>query len=415
MSEARYRTIVQSALDAIVVMDDLGHIREFNPAAELIFGWKREQVVGLDIADVLLPPELREGHRRGLERHLASGDTTLLDRRRELVALRAGGVRFPIELTVTRSDTGATPSFTAFIRDLTDQHRLAEAVANHSRHDIVTGLERYVVFEPRLIRMLEEGDFVAILLVDLDRFHGINESIGHKLGDEVLRTVGIRLRTLASEQVATCHFASDEFVVIQQGGDQDAAMRLAEKIRNLLAVPFESDQYRVLLTTTIGISCAPAHGNVALDLLRRAQAAAERAKELGRDCVCPFLTSDMQDIEDRVTKGGLLRAAVTAGELTLYYQPQFASSDLRLMGFEALLRWHSPQLGEVPPVRFIPIAESLGLMSEIGRWVVREACRQARAWLDEGHHDFTIAVNVSPQQLLRPGLAHIVEDALREF
>ncbi|MET0655919.1 MAG: EAL domain-containing protein [Pseudoxanthomonas sp.] len=415
VSEARYRTIVQSALDAIVVMDDLGHIREFNPAAELIFGWKREQVVGLDIADVLLPPELREGHRRGLERHLASGDTTLLDRRRELVALRAGGVRFPIELTVTRSDTGATPSFTAFIRDLTDQHRLAEAVANHSRHDIVTGLERYVVFEPRLIRMLEEGDFVAILLVDLDRFHGINESIGHKLGDEVLRTVGIRLRTLASEQVAICHFASDEFVVIQQGGDQDAAMRLAEKIRNLLAVPFESDQYRVLLTTTIGISCAPAHGNVALDLLRRAQAAAERAKELGRDCVCPFLTSDMQDIEDRVTKGGLLRAAVTAGELTLYYQPQFASSDLRLMGFEALLRWHSPQLGEVPPVRFIPIAESLGLMSEIGRWVVREACRQARAWLDEGHHDFTIAVNVSPQQLLRPGLAHIVEDALREF
>ncbi|MET0582034.1 MAG: EAL domain-containing protein [Pseudoxanthomonas sp.] len=415
VSDARYRTIVQSALDAIVVIDALGHIQEFNPAAERIFGWKREQVIGLDIADVLLPPELQGGHRRGLERHLATGDTALMDRRREMVALRAGGERFPIELTVTRSDTGTGPSFTAFIRDLSDQHRLAEAVANHARYDLVTGLERYVVFEPQLIGMLEEGGFVAILLVDMDRFHGINESIGHKLGDEVLRTVGARLRALAGEHVFACHFASDEFVVIQRGGDWDTAMRLAEDIRSALSAPFESEMYRVLLTSTVGMSCAPAHGTVALDLLRRAQVAVERAKELGRDCVCPFLTSDMQDIEDRVTKGGLLRAAVAAGELTLYYQPQFASSDLRLMGFEALLRWHSPLLGEVPPVRFIPIAESLGLMSEIGGWVVREACRQARAWMDEGHADFTIAVNVSPQQLLRPGLAHVVKDALREF
>ena len=416
VSEARYRAIVHSALDAIIVIDHMGCIQEFNPAAERIFHWKREQVVGLDIAAVIVPPELRDRHRQGLLKHIATGVTTLLDRRLELVAIRAEGDRFPIELTVTRSDLEATPYFTAFIRDLTEQHRLSAEVANHARHDVVTGLDRYAVLQPRLVRMLQEDNaFVAVMLIDLDRFHGINESIGHELADEVLRAVGVRLQTFCSEQVAICHFASDEFVVVQHGGDGDSAVVLAEKIRNLLAIQFEGPGYRVLLTATIGMSCAPSHGDAALDLLRRAQMAVERGKGLGRDCVCPFLTADMQDIEDRVTKGGLLRGAAQAGELVLYFQPQFASRDLRLTGFEALLRWHSPLLGEVPPGRFIPVAEALGLMSEMGDWVVREACRQARAWLDAGHSGFTIAVNVSPQQLRRPGLARTVGDALREF
>ena len=414
-SDARYRAIVQSALDAIIVIDDAGLIREFNPAAERIFGWTREEVTGLDVA-LVIPPDLRDHHHRGFLRHLKTGVPTLLDRRLELIAVRAGGECFPVEMTVTRSDREATPYFTAFMRDLTEQRRLTAAVADHARYDIVTGLERYAVFEPRLISMMGDGKgFVAVMLIDLDRFHGINESIGHELADEILRAVGIRLQALASEQVAVCHFASDEFLVVQQGGDETSAIAFAEYIRNLLSMPFDADQYRVLLTSTIGMSCAPAHGSVALDLLRRAQMATERGKDHGRDRVCAFLAADMRDMEDRAGMGGLLRAAAQAGELVLHYQPQFAASDLRLIGFEALLRWNSPTLGTVPPGRFIPIAEALGLMSEIGNWVVREACRQARAWMDAGHRDFTIAVNVSPQQLRRPGLARAVGEALREF
>lgn len=415
-SDARYRAIVQSALDAIIVIDGHGHIREFNPAAERVFRWRREQVMGLDIAEVIIPPEQRNKHRPGLQRHLTTGSATLLDRRLELVAIRAGGERFPIELTVTRNDSEAAPYFTAFIRDLTEQQRLTAAVAHHARHDIVTGLDRYSILEPRLIGAVADGTtFAAVIFIDLDRFHEINESIGHGCGDEVLRAVGVRLQALASEQIAVCHFASDEFVVFQQGGDPLSAARLAESVRNLLALPFEADGYRVLLTATIGLSFAPAHGRIALELLRRAQAAAERGKGSGRDCVCAFQTEYMQDIEDRISMGGLLREAVQAGEFTLHYQPQFAALDMRLTGFESLLRWNNPVLGDVSPARFIPIAEGLGLMPEIGNWVIREACRQARAWLDAGHSNFTIAVNVSPQQLRRPGLHLAVGDALREF
>ncbi|MGO1001898.1 putative bifunctional diguanylate cyclase/phosphodiesterase [Lysobacter sp. CA196] len=414
--DARYRAIVQSALDAIIVIDELGQIREFNPAAERVFGWKREQVLGLEVAEVIIPPDVRDNHRRGFRRHLMTGTSTILDRRLELVAIRAGGERFPVELTVTRIDGNDTAYFTAFIRDLTEQKRLLAAEADHARYDVVTGLERYSVLEPHVIRAIEDrGSFAAVIFIDLDRFHGINGSLGHNNGDQVLRAVGARLQSLASQQVAICHFASDEFVVIQQGGDEAAAVRLAESIRNLLTLPFEGGNYRVLLTATIGISYAPAHGYSVVDLMRRAQAAAERGKVLGRNCVCPFQTEDMQDIEDRTVMGGLLREAVQAGELVLQYQPQFAASDMRLTGFESLLRWNSPVLGDVPPDRFIPIAEGLGLIREIGDWVIREACRQIRLWLDTGYTGFTIAVNVSPQQLRRVGLHRAVDDALREF
>ncbi|WP_408951618.1 putative bifunctional diguanylate cyclase/phosphodiesterase [Lysobacter sp. Hz 25] len=407
---------MQSALDAIIVIDELGQITEFNPAAERVFGWRREQVIGLEVAEVIIPPDVRDNHRRGFRRHLMTGTSTILDRRLELVAIRAGGERFPVELTVTRIDGGTVAYFTAFIRDLTEQKRLLAAEADHARYDIVTGLVRYSVLEPQMIRAVENaGAFAAVIFIDLDRFHGINGSLGHKNGDEVLRAVGVRLQSLASEQVAVCHFASDEFVVVQQGGDGAAAVRLAESIRNLLTLPFEGDSYRVLLTATIGISYAPAHGDIALDLMRRAQAAAERGKVLGRNCVCPFQTEDMQDIEDRIVMGGLLREAIQAGELMLQYQPQFSASDMRLTGFESLLRWSSPVLGDVAPDRFIPIAEGLGLIREIGDWVIREACRQVRLWLDAGYGGFTIAVNVSPQQLRRAGLHRSVDEALREF
>jgi PAS domain S-box-containing protein/diguanylate cyclase (GGDEF)-like protein len=413
-SEARYRAVMRSALDAIIVIDHLGRITEFNPAAESRFGWKGAQVMGLDISDVVIPPQLRDAHRRGLSRHLATGESRLLDRRVELVAVRAGGTTFPIELTVTRCDDEAPPYFTAFIRDLTERRQLFEAVADHVRHDFVTGLDRYAVLEPLLLVMLANpGSRVSVLFVDLDRFHGINEAIGHQLADEVLRSAGARLQAIASEDVAIAHYASDEFVVVQHGGDDETTARLAQDIRALLSNPFDGANYRVRLTATIGISCAPEHGRTTIDLLRRAQVAAQRGKGMGRDCTSFFRTEDMQEIEDRIVLGGRLRAAADAGEFALHYQPKFAVADGRLTGFEALLRWHSPLLGHVPPARFIPIAEALGLMTEIGNWVVGQALRQAREWIDAGHGQFHIAVNVSPQQLRRPGFARVVETALR--
>lgn len=163
------------------------------------------------------------------------------------------------------------------------------------------------------------------------------------------------------------------------------------------------------------MSHAGVHGTTSTELLRRAQAAKERGKALGGDCVSVFRTEQMQDIEDRMTLGGGLRSAARAGEFELHYQPQIDAGSGALNGFEALLRWDSPTLGAVAPARFIPVAESLGLMPEIGAWVIREACRQARHWLDASHAGFVVAVNVSAHQLHRPGLVEVVRNALADF
>jgi EAL domain-containing protein (putative c-di-GMP-specific phosphodiesterase class I) len=180
-----------------------------------------------------------------------------------------------------------------------------------------------------------------------------------------------------------------------------------------VAEPLEGPGYRLRLTASVGISHSPVHGGDPKSLLRRAEAAMYQAKQEGRDCVVEFSIAEMQNLEDRLQLGNHLRDAIRLGELELYYQPQYRAADRRMTGFEALLRWNSRQLGQVMPARFIPVAEALGLMPEIGEWVIDTACRQLREWLDRGYGDFTLAVNVAAQQLQRPGLVGQVAGALR--
>src|SRR5690606_12787788 len=170
--------------------------------------------------------------------------------------------------------------------------------------------------------------------------------------------------------------------------------------------------YRLFLTASIGIARAPEHGESAMELLRRAEAATGRAKRLGRDTACEFSTEQMQELEDRLVLGARLREAVARDELELHYQPILDAGSRSITALEARVRWNSPELGRVPPGRFIPIAEALGLMPEVGLWVINEACRQLRAWQDAGHAGFTVAVNVSALQLQRPDFVRGVGECL---
>lgn len=297
-----------------------------------------------------------------------------------------------------------------------DRERIQTELAYRSAHDAITGLELYSVLQPRIDGMISSGNGVAsVLLLDLDGFKGINESIGHERADRVLRVVADRLRAWESDSIAISHLAGDEFVIAVAGRDESAVLALADEMRTAVAKPIVDIEFPLVFSATVGVSHAGAHGPTSRQLLRRAQAAKERGKSHGRNCVSVFLTEQMQDIEDRMTLGGRLRSAARAGEFQLHYQPQFDAATSELKGFEALLRWDNPEIGSVPPTRFIPIAESLGLMPEIGSWVIREACRQARLWLDAGHVGFVIAINVSAQQLQRPGLVQVLTQALADF
>ena len=301
----------------------------------------------------------------------------------------------------------------AVAHDVTERREVEAALAYADTHDALTDLPHRTVLEDVLASELETATSVWVFMLGLDRFHTINESMGHVVGDDVLRRVAKRLLARLGQGGHIARFAGDQFAIAVADLDETSAMELADRLREAVVRPIDSEEYRLVLTASVGISHSPEHGRSPQDLLRRAEAAMSRAKRQGRDSVYLFSVQQMRDIEERLLLGHRLRGAVQRGEMELHYQPQHGSRNGALNGFEALLRWNDPQRGCISPVRFIPIAETLGLMPEIGQWVADEACRQARAWLDRGHRDFSIAVNVSAQELQRPGLVAHLADALR--
>ena len=302
----------------------------------------------------------------------------------------------------------------AVAHDVTGQ-RLAEAALVHAAsHDAVTTLPHHLGLERAVDAMLQDADTpVWMLLINVDRFKAVNESMGHGIGDEVLQILAQRLQATVGAHGHIARLPGDTFVVALASPATGDVMALAERLRLDVAKPIESSGYRLLLTASIGVSHSPEHGRTEQELLRRAEAAMGRAKRHGCDMVCEFSVEQMRELEDRLSLGGLLRRAIERGEMSLHYQPQHHATSRELNGFEALLRWQSGVLGDISPTRFIPVAEALGLMPEIGAWVVNEASRQARAWLDQGYREFQISVNVSAQELQRPGLIGHVSDALQ--
>lgn len=302
----------------------------------------------------------------------------------------------------------------AVARDITERRQAEAELAYASNHDAVTGLPHHLVLERALAAMLRDTAMsMWVLIIGPDRFQVVNESVGHATGDDVLKRLAGRLQATLGEQGQIARFAGDKFVVAVRGMSRQAVLELAERLRAAVAAPIEGHDYRLLLTASVGISHSPDHGANPKSLLRSAEAAMSQAKRDGRDRVSEFSIGQMRALEERLVLGSHLRDAVRDGELELYYQPQHRAIDRVLTGFEALLRWNSHELGLVSPGRFIPVAEALGLMPEIGEWVLDAACRQVRTWLDHGHRGFNLAVNISAQQLQRPGLVGKVATALQ--
>ncbi|WP_229668402.1 EAL domain-containing protein [Arenimonas soli] len=404
---------VESSMNGIVIADaqsgDLPIIY-VNPAFEALTGYESDEVIGRNCR-FLQGGETRQPELEILRRALAEGnDCNVI-----LHNVRKDGELFWNHLFISpvRDDGGSITHFVGIQNDLTERRQVEAELAYAANHDPVTALPRYPMLETAIGRLLENEEAeLSVLFIDIDHFHAINESMGHIIGDEALRLVSERLRDVLGGPDYLARFAGDEFVALVPDAPREKVLEVAESLRQAVAQPIEGDGYSLYLTASIGIARSPLHGDSGTDLLRRAEAAMSRAKREGRDVVCEFSTLQMQELEDRLVLGARLREAVTRDELQLHYQPQLDATSRRITGFEALLRWNSHDLGPVPPGRFIPIAESLGLMPELGLWVLDEACRQLRAWRDQGREGFTVAVNFSAHQLQRPDIVQRVQEAL---
>jgi len=258
------------------------------------------------------------------------------------------------------------------------------------------------------------GDQLAVMFLDLDNFKNINDSLGHSVGDQLLIDVTKRLKAMLREEDILARLGGDEFILVLPETKEEGAREVASKMIKTMARPFQIEKYELVTTISVGIAIYPSDGKDLETLLKNADAAMYRVKQATRNDYC-FFTREMQARSVRSLE--LLNAlcrALERNELQLYYQPQIALQDERLIGAEALLRWQSPELGIISPAEFIPIAEESGLILSIGEWVIRTAVRQSKAWEDAGLPAVVIAVNLSAVQFRHPNLPDMVSTILDE-
>jgi diguanylate cyclase (GGDEF)-like protein/PAS domain S-box-containing protein len=325
------------------------------------------------------------------------------------------------ELSVSRKhvDTATGPRFIVLARDITERKASEQRILHLAHYDSLTGLPNRALLADRMRvainRAARQAKRLAVLFVDLDRFKAINDSLGHDIGDHLLKAVAERMQTSIRSVDTVSRVGGDEFVVLLSEIEtaEDAA-RVAQKIIEGLSQPYQIEKHELLLTGSVGICIYPDNGMEPNILLRNADASMYTAKEAGRNRY-QFYSEDMtaRAIE-RLSLEHDLRGAVERGEMFLVYQPQIELATGRIIGVEVLMRWRHPARGLISPVRFIPVAEDTGLILSIGEWGLRESCRQARSWYECGLLNASISVNVSAVQFRQIDFVEVIEHALRE-
>lgn len=288
-----------------------------------------------------------------------------------------------------------------------EQDERTHQLAYQAHHDALTGLPNRLLFEDRLGKAIDAArrncDQVAVLFIDLDRFKQINDTLGHAVGDALLIQVARRLESCIRASDTLARRGGDEFMlVLSEINNSQQVARVAERLHDLLRLPFTIGQHELFVSASIGASIYPTDGENADTLQRSADSAMYRAKRTLRNSFQFFDPVMNQTALEHLSLENHLRRAIERKEFTLHYQPQ-CDPEGRIVGLEALLRWNHPELGTIPPARFIPLAEELGLILPIGEWCLREACRQLYCWLQEGLKPIPMAVNVSPIQFSQPG------------
>jgi diguanylate cyclase (GGDEF)-like protein len=298
--------------------------------------------------------------------------------------------------------------------DITEQRQNEARIHHLARHDALTDLPNRAEFLEEMARAeagLQRGEMAAVLYIDLDHFKAVNDTLGHAVGDEVIKQAAVRLWGTTRETDILARLGGDEFSLLLRPLDnpQDAA-KIAERIVKAIAAPFLIQGHHILIGASVGIAMAPGDGEAADTLMKNADLACYKAKSEGRSAYHFFESGMDADLQKRRVIEAGLRLALARDELRLVFQPLVGLEENRVTCLEALLRWRHPELGDVPPAEFIPIAEETGLIVQIGEWVLRHACQAASRW----PADVRVAVNLSPIQFKNRRLGELVRAALAE-
>ena len=417
-AEDRHGKIVENSADGIMTLDNKGQIQTFNRAAGRIFGYASREVIGHNVA-MLLPGPFETAVKEVLAQFQKQGDRSLPGFRREVEGRRRTGESFPVQAALNVMTAGDRVQVVALISDISERKVTEERIRHIAHHDALTGLPNRYLLTDRLASAIQssrrEQRLVGLLMIDLDHFKRINDSLGHQAGDRLLLTVAERLQACVKEGDTVARMGGDEFVVVLPDlAQREDAERVARRVVEQVSKPFKLGQQELLVTPSVGLCVSPDDGDDPRVLLKSADAAMYAAKSHGRANFQRF-TSDMQLLaQQKLEMESEFRRGLERGEFVMHYQPLLTVDDVRLIGMEALVRWKHPQRGLVPPDRFIPLAEETGLIVPLGEYVMRRSCEETQQMRVQTGLPLNVAVNASPRQFREKNFLDLLRSVLSD-
>ena len=418
-SEARQRlaaTVVDNTMEGVVVTDAHSRILSVNAAFTRLLGYTEEELLGKT------PRVFKSGrHDKAFYEAMWSALTETGYWQGEIWNRRKNGEIFPehMSLSAVRDPAGEITHYVCMFTDISEEKAQQRQLEYLAHNDPLTGLSNRTWFGHQLELAVQEaqgsGEHIAVLLLNLDRFKDVNDSYGHATGDEVLKHIARQVQSALRPGDVLGRMAGDELAVVARNlRHADGAAAVARHLIRAVAEPWRSpDGLEVVAGVSVGICMFPEHAGTTELLLQGAHAAVYGAKARGRGAWCFFHEAMTQAARERLELESRLRLALAQGHLQMYYQPQIDIATGRIQGAEALVRWNDPQEGLISPARFIPVAETSGVIGPLGEWVVREVCRQGQQWREAGPPPLTLALNVSPRQFHLTDLAGCTAAALK--
>ncbi len=393
-------SILRDIVEGVIVIDEQGRIQSLNPAAARAFGYSAGEVAGKNIA-VLIPEPHRSQHDGYIRHYLETGAGKVIGAGpREVEGLRKDGTVFPLEVAVSEVRFGERRLFAGMVRDITQRKEAEARLTYLAHHDTLTGLLSRTLFRDRAAQALHRAEraekLVAIMYVDLDRFKDINDSLGHEVGDNLLREIAKRITAYLRAGDTVSRLGGDEFaIVLENLSHINDAYGVAKKIIEDVTEPFELDGHEIRISTSIGVTIYPFDDQNLDGLLRDADAAMYRAKQLGRNQFQLYSTEMAPKVRMPADLEEDIEGAFARGELLVYYQPRVDLLTGEITEVEALLRWQHPEHGLLEAHEFVPQLEKKDQIGAVSEWVLRTACAQFRAWRDAGRPLTRLTVNLS--------------------
>ncbi|MBD0687986.1 MULTISPECIES: bifunctional diguanylate cyclase/phosphodiesterase [unclassified Pseudomonas] len=412
-------TVFEHSTSAILITDPAGYIVQANEAFSRVSGYAVSQVLD-QLPNMLTVDEQQEAHLRYVLKQLQQHSTW----EGEVWLKRRNGEHYPawVGITAVLDDEGDLASYVCFFSDISERKASEQRIHRLAYYDALTHLPNRTLFQDRLHTALQSAErqknWVVLMFLDLDRFKPINDSLGHAAGDRMLKDMATRLLGCVTDDDTVARMGGDEFTLLLEPRSSretalNRAINVAEQILASLVRPFVLEGREFFVTASIGIALSPQDGNELSQLMKNADTAMYHAKERGKNNF-QFYQADMNaSALERLELESDLRHALEQNEFVLYYQPQFSGDGKRLTGAEALLRWRHPRRGLVPPGDFIPVLEELGLVVDVGDWVIDEACRQLKTWHQAKVRVPKVSVNISARQFSDGQLGTRIANTLR--